>query len=253
MNKYRIGLVSYTNTIPYLWCFIKENKFSKCIIIGNNQLELTLANPAELTKMFEANLLDAALLPVASLLTLQQVVPITNYGIGCNGAVDSVCLFSNNSINNINTVLLDPQSKTSNLLTKILFKNYWKQEVNFEPALEGYQNAIGNYTAAVVIGDRAFTQKPKNTFIYDLGLAWQQYTNLPFLFARWIAKINIAPDLNQMLTHLFTNNFNPVASMALVQNPLFDVATYVTKTIQYNITPNMEIAMQKYLHQGKTL
>jgi chorismate dehydratase len=251
LNKYRIGLVSYTNTIPYIWCFGGKNNFIPSLKVDGIELEFVINNPAALANLMQTNKLDAALLPVASLLFLQQVQPITQFGIGCHGAVDSVCLFSNNALAQINTVLLDPQSKTSNLLTKILFKNYWQHIVNFEPAFEGYQNAVGNGVAAVVIGDRAFAQKPKNTFAFDLGYAWQQYTQLPFLFARFIAKQPIAHILEPILNSLLIPNFNPAKSLSIASPQAFDIETYLTKTIQYHISPQMETAMHLFLKHGQ--
>jgi chorismate dehydratase len=253
LNKYRIGLVNYTNTIPYLWCFTRQNKFSNPLVFGNNQIELVQNYPSALAKMMEENQLDAAILPVATLLNIKGIVPITNYGIACKGNVDSVCLFSNNPITDINTVLLDPQSRTSNLLTQILFKNYWKQQVNFESAFEGYQNAIGNNTAAVVIGDRAFAQAPKNSFKYDLGQAWEEYTGLPFLFARWVATTQKANEIELVLNQLFETHFNINNSLELINHQNFDAQKYITQTIKYHITPQMEEAMQLFFEKVKAL
>jgi chorismate dehydratase len=125
--KYQIGLVNYTNTIPYVWCFQQLQDSKGSIIINDICIEIIAAHPAALFQLFEAGKLDAALLPIASLHYNPHIIPITNYGIGCDGHVDSVALFSNNPIHDVNTIILDPQSKTSNALTQILCKYYWKQ------------------------------------------------------------------------------------------------------------------------------
>jgi chorismate dehydratase len=249
LKQYRIGLVNYTNTLPYVWSITGSLQPTQTIFTFNDvALEIYMAHPAALVSKYEQGFLDVALLPVAAMHFLPNVVPITNFGIGADGEVDSVSIFSNNPIAQVDQIFLDPQSRTSNLLAKILCKEYWKQIVNFMPAYEGFQNAIGNRTAAVVIGDRAFDQKAKNSFEYDLAYYWKAHTNLPFVFARWLAKPHSAAVLEPILQQLFEANIlNQQNYLAHIPQKNFDVHKYLTQSIKYNITKDMQEGLQLYL------
>ena len=80
---------------------------------------------------------------------------VSKYVIGANGAVASVALFSEVPIDQIKNIYLDYQSRTSVQLLKILLAQYWKVEVHFLVATEGYIAQISGTTAGVIIGDRA--------------------------------------------------------------------------------------------------
>src|SRR5690606_8506523 len=98
----------------------------------------------------------------------------------------SVCLFSEVPVDQVKTVILDYQSRTSVELVKILLREYWKVDVQLVRAEIDFQNKIAGTTAAVVIGDRALEQRKKSAYSYDLGEAWKLHTGLPFVFAAWV-------------------------------------------------------------------
>src|SRR5690606_9689892 len=89
--------------------------------------------------------------PTAALTDLQEYHYIGDYCIGSTDYVDSVFIFSTKPIEEINTLLLDKQSRTSNGLARILLKHYWKRDV--EVVTEGEADAF------VLIGDRTFGKK----------------------------------------------------------------------------------------------
>ena len=58
------------------------------------------------------------------------------------------------------------------------------------PSLQQPNNSL----AALFIGDHAlleFSKMPRNIFIYDLGLLWKKYTNLPMVFGIWVVRKDI--------------------------------------------------------------
>jgi chorismate dehydratase len=57
---------------------------------------------------------------------LKEHYIISDYCIGCDGEVGSVCLFSEVPLEKIERILLDYQSTTSIGLLKILIKEFWK-------------------------------------------------------------------------------------------------------------------------------
>ncbi len=96
------------------------------------------------------------LVPVAVIPQLPESRIITDYCIGCNGPVASVCIFSNVPMEQVKRVYLDYQSRTSVQLAKILLKEYWKSEAELvETKGDEYLSQIEGTTAGLVIGDRA--------------------------------------------------------------------------------------------------
>ncbi len=138
---------------------------------------LTLEAPAELAHAFEAGRVDVALLPVAAGEAL-EAPRIADLGIAADGRVDSVLLFLRKVPEEVRTVCLDPDSRTSNVLAVLLLRSYGLDpEVVDDPA---------EADAELVIGDRALMRNRESPDdVLDLGAAWKQRTGLPFVFAAW--------------------------------------------------------------------
>ena len=161
MSKIKISAVSYTNTKPFLYGLQHTD------II--NKIDLSLDVPADCAQKLINNTVDIGLIPVAAALNIPDWQIVSDYCIGAVGAVNSVFIFSNCPIEEVNTLQLDPQSRTSNNLARVLLKNYWKlspQQITDAP---DYSTSTDNNTAFVQIGDRTFGKKDNYTYAYDLA------------------------------------------------------------------------------------
>lgn len=213
------------------------------------QIELIEDYPSKIASALINDEIDMALVPVAIIPLLREHYLVSNYCIGAVNAVASVSLFSNVNIEEIETVLLDYQSRTSVALTKILFKHYWKKEVKFIDATENYIEQINGTTAAVVIGDRALQIQNKFAFNYDLAIAWQNLTQLPFVFATWVA--------NKSLPVKFIDEFNATMQLGLdnidkvvAENNInyYNLHRYYTENISYNFDADKNKALKLFLN-----
>jgi chorismate dehydratase len=173
---------------------------------------------------------------------------ISDYCIGAEGPVASVCLFSDVPLHDIKRIYLDYQSRSSVALCRLLVRDYWKLDVEFLPATEGYEAKIGGTDAGVVIGDRAFNQRLVSPLIYDLAEHWIRYTNLPMVFAAWIS--------NKALPIEFIQQFNNANSIGLnsfpevvAENPYdkYDLLTYYTQNLSFPLTPSKRQGMQRFV------
>jgi chorismate dehydratase len=175
---------------------------------------------------------------------------ISKYVIGTEGKVASVALFSQVSIDQIQKVYLDYQSRTSVALAKILFKQYWNKEVEFLIATEGYINEISGTTAGVIIGDRALTSLNRFEHIYDLGLAWKTYTGLPFVFAAWVANKPIPAEFIEafdVANGYGLNHLDEVISLIPANEQEYDLYKYYTENISYKLTPEKKKGLELFL------
>jgi chorismate dehydratase len=241
LNKtIKVGAVSYLNTKPLIYGFKHGYKI--------DGIEIIEEYPAKVASMLLNDEIDVGLVPVAIIPKLKEHHIITDYCIGAEGPVASVCIFSDVPIDKVEKVLLDYQSRTSVALAKVLLKHYWKIEPAFEDAKEDFREHIKGTTAGVVIGDRAFEQRKQSTYIYDLAEAWIDMTGLPFVFAAWIA--------NKKLPEDFIKQFNCGNKIGLgdidkviAENPYdkYSLQTYYTQNISYELTYKKREGLKRFL------
>jgi chorismate dehydratase len=240
LKKIKVGIVNYLNTMPLLYGISQSPLM--------NSIELIQDYPSNIAAFLLDGKIDIGLVPVAILPDLKEYHIYTDYCISCDGPVSSVCLFSDVPVEQVETVLLDYQSRTSVELLKILLKDYWKTEPKLLDTSSDYRSSIHGRTAGLIIGDRSFEQRKNSAYAYDLGEAWKQYTGLPFVFAAWISL--------QPLDDRFIEAFN-MANKAGVENirtmlktiplPLFDMEAYFMKNISYHLNPQKQLGLAKFL------
>ncbi|PRY50395.1 chorismate dehydratase [Arcticibacter pallidicorallinus] len=239
MSKIRISAVSYTNTKPFAFG-IEHSEL-------RDKIELTYDIPSDCAQKLIDNKCDIGLIPVAALLSIPNYYILGDYCIGSVGAVNSVFIFSEKPISEVKTVRLDPQSRTSNNLAKVLLKNYWEVPVEF--VLEGEADAF------VEIGDRTFPHIDVFPFSYDLGEQWFQFTGLPFAFAVWASNKPIAPgfvyELNKALKFGVDNIDIVLEGLPKLEN--FDLGDYFHNKLDFNLTTEKRSAIQKYLQYVQEL
>lgn len=245
-SKIRVAAVSYLNTLPLLYGI----EHSPVI----NKVDLTVDYPAKIAQWLMDDEVDIALVPVSIIPHLSASYIISDYCIGCDGAVASVCMFSEVPVEKIKTVILDYQSRTSNELMKILLRDFWKINPEIIYSKEEYRHQIKDTTAGVVIGDRAFEQKNSSAFQYDLGEAWKQLTGLPFVFAAWVS--------NKKLPEEFIKEFNVANAMGVqetgeviksINNEMdIDLNKYFTQNINYLLDENKKKALNLFLQMSQS-
>lgn len=214
--------MSYLNTKPLIYGFEKG--------MMADQVELVTDYPASIADMLINGEVDISLLPVAVIPLLKEHYIISDYCIGCEGEVASVCLFSDVPLPEMRSIILDYQSRTSAELLKILLRDHWKINPEIIAGEAGYENKIQGNVAGLVIGDRAFIQAKKSKYSYDLGKAWLELTGLPFVFAAWVS--------NTLLSNDFLAEFNKTTREGL---------NHIEKIISEN--RHEDYNMQKYFSQ----
>ena len=241
MKKIKVGAVSYLNTKPLLYGIERSAELME-------QIELVTDYPSKIARQLLNDEIDVGLVPVAVIPQMKEYFIVSDYCIGSDGNVASVCLFSEVEINKIEKVLLDYQSKTSVALCKVLMKNHWKKDVLFEDAKGDFAKDIKKNTAAVLIGDRALQQRTTSNYIYDLGGAWEAMTGLPFVFAAWISNKKLSEDFIKLFNQKNAegiNDINEVISENICD--FYDLHTYYTQNISYTLNEEKLKGMNLFL------
>jgi chorismate dehydratase len=152
----------------------------------------------------------------------------------------------------ITTVLLDYQSRTSVQLAQILLREYWQQPVVLEDAGTDFIDRIGGTTAGLIIGDRALQQLNKGQYVYDLGTAWKQHTGLPFVFATWVANKPLDADFIDAFNMANAYGINHIEEVLKEMDyPAFDMHTYYTQHISYTLDEAKRKGMALFLEKLK--
>jgi chorismate dehydratase len=245
-RKIRIGAVSYLNTKPLIYGLDQAPI--------RDEIELVVDYPAHIAAMLADDRIDIGLVPVAIIPELPGSHIVTDFCIGCNGAVESVAVFSEVTMEEIRTVLLDYQSRTSVMLARILLREYWKKDVLFVDTMgEEFRHQIKGNVAGVVIGDRALRQRKDSQYVYDLGRAWKDHTGLPFVFAAWVSNKRMPAD--------FIERFNEANAFGLQHldiivsrevDPPADLMEYYTRFISYELTTEKREGLAHFLSLLKT-
>ncbi|MES2140404.1 MAG: menaquinone biosynthesis protein [Bacteroidota bacterium] len=243
MSKIKISVVSYLNSKPFLYGLNHSGL--------TNEIDLQLDIPSVCAQKLIDGKVDVGLIPVAVLPQLKEKYIISNYCIGAEGKVASVILYSKVPLREIKNILLDYQSRTSVLLVKVLAGNYWKIDPQWIPAKADYENDIEGTTAAVIIGDRTFELESKYPYAYDLAEEWQKFTQLPFVFACWVANKKL-PDhfiseFNRALKFGIDNRTKLIAELVEQNTYPTDIETYLTVNIKYDYDSLKEKALNLFL------
>jgi len=179
--KIRAGAVSYLNTRPLVFG-IEQG-------LGADRIELSYDVPSVLASRMAAGELDLALLPIIELARIPNLEVVPGLAIGSLGNCRSVLLVAKKPLAEVRSVALDPDSRTSNALARVLFAEAWGGEPSFVVGPCDLTLALKEHDAAVRIGDKAlFAPVPQGAIAYDLGGAWTARTTLPFVFAVWATR-----------------------------------------------------------------
>ncbi len=249
--RHTLVLVSYFNTKPFIEGL--NHSFSE------DELRKKLLPPAECSLELSSGKCNMALIPVGALLDFRGITILKDHCIGADGAVDSVYLFSQVPVYEIEQVLLDRHSRTSNGLTRILMERHWKHKVSYQKPCSRDFNLIKGKTAGVAIGDTAYRIKNQFPFVFDLSEAWKAYTQLPFVFAVWAYRKEQWSEedvkrIDQALT--WGRQHRKLAALKWGEN--FGYSTeeaerYLCRSIKYKLDSPKHAALERYIRELKEL
>ena len=194
--------------IPYINCYPVYGAIDRDIIpLG---AEIVDGVPTALNAQMAAGALDVSVISAVEYARdASRYLLLPDLAISCDGPVRSVVLFSKRPASELagRRVLVSRSSMTSVALLELLFENVWDAKPTFVPAdaelTDVSSFASDDHDARLVIGDAALLvgttlqqQSGRNELLdqlgyryaYDLGAEWKNWTELPFVFAVWVAQ-----------------------------------------------------------------
>jgi chorismate dehydratase len=194
---------------------------------------------------------DLALVPIAVIPNLKEYYIISEYCIGADGPVDTVCLYSDVPISSVESIFLDYQSLTSVELLKILLREYWDLSPQLIKSDVGFESNIKDKQAGLVIGDRAFHLNSKYKYKYDLSKIWQEMTGLSFVFAVWVSNKKLSKKFIQFFNKSIANGIQNIHKALKIESPNYikfkNNADYLNNKISYNFDSKKVKGMNLFL------
>jgi chorismate dehydratase len=217
LAPFRVGSVEYLNAVP---------------LTRGIEDQIVFATPARLAELLRRDELDAALVSITEVLLNDRYDILDGIAIASLGEVYSVLLAHKKPLKEAKEIFCDTASLTSvNLLKVLLAERGLKPE--FKP-LENYK-AAAEKDFVLLIGDRAidFQRQSRRSEakadastsheIFDLGAAWFELTNLPFVYAVWALRRGVE---NKALRRLLreTKGFGMETLEVIIRNhPAYDL------------------------------
>ena len=179
----RIGQIEYANCTP-LFTALRKN-------FDCSDYQFVHGVPARLNAMLSRGEIDVC--PSSSFeygKSFERYCLLPGLSISSIGAVKSVLLFSRLPIDGLDghAIGLTAESDTSVNLLRIIMARRYGFSNRFERTPLPLHEALGSFSALLLIGDAALREKEEShdLYVYDLGELWHEMTGLPFVFALWI-------------------------------------------------------------------
>jgi chorismate dehydratase len=251
----RIAASTYLNSAPLVYSFTQGFLRKKYDFIGDEA-------PSRCAEMLMAGQCEIALIPVIELQRIPGLRIVPGVAVASKKRVRSVLIASLRPLEEIRTLSLDPASRTSQALVKILFLRQYGflprcAERAIEPSV-GARNLFNDADAALVIGDPAMrleaSARSLDLKIYDLAEEWRAMTGLPFVFAVWAAREDFcagAPGLADDLIaakHEGIDHIEQIATQytAELELPLSELLDYLSQNVNYDLDDENLLGMGAY-------
>ena len=193
--------------IPYVNCYPVYGAIDRGIVPF--AAELVDGVPTALNRQMAAGALDVSVVSAVEYArNASRYLLLPDLAISCDGPVRSVALFSRRRAEDLDgrRVVVSRSSMTSVALLELLFEHVWDARPQFVPG-DAELSDVGRFEAEshdarLVIGDAALLLTASRVagapgsypFVYDLGAEWKDWTDLPFVFAVWVAQRATAGD-----------------------------------------------------------
>ena len=172
----RVSVVDFLNARPLTWGLLHEPPPG---------VSVSRDVPSACAEKLAAGEVDVGLIPSIEYARIPDLKVVSGLGIAASSEVRSVLLVSDVSRERIRSVELDPASRTSAALTRILLKRVY----GLSPE---YRERESPADARLIIGDPALKTRLNGHVVLDLAAEWRAFSGHPFVFAFWAVRSEAA-------------------------------------------------------------
>ena len=180
----RFSIIDYLNSLPLNMAF-KDGLFS-------DSCELLFDFPSQCADNLASRRADVGLISSIEYQRIAHLRVVPDIAIASHKKVRSVVILTRKDLRDVKRVALDRFSRSSVALLRILLKHLYKTEPAFITMSPEANQMLDEADAALVIGDAALRLPDGDFQIIDLAEEWYRLTQLPFVFAFWVAHVSVA-------------------------------------------------------------
>jgi chorismate dehydratase len=245
MPTLRIGVVDYVNSRPLARGLEHER--------ASGRFELHYLSPARIADGLAAGTLDVGLMPSIELARIPALEVVPGLAIAATHEVRSVLLVSKVPITEIRTLALDESSRTSAALVRILLAERYGVRPATAPAAPDLERMLETADAALVIGDPALRVERERYVVLDLAGEWLELTGLPFVFAVWAARREVAsPELDTLLARSLEvglSELDSIVAETAVESGLPEAVLrdYYTRNLRFVLGEDERRGLEEFL------
>jgi len=185
-SRVRVAAVSYLNSAPLVWGLDKGPHCSR--------FEVEVMLPSRCADELREGRFQAGIIPSIEYQRIPNLKIVPGLCIGSSGPVRSVMLIARCPIKDIRSVALDTSSRTSACLLQILLKRHFQIAPRLVPHAPDISAMLRDCEAALMIGDPALASDFPGREVHDLADRWREMTGLPFVFAFWAVRREVASE-----------------------------------------------------------
>lgn len=254
MKPPRIGCVKYLNAWPLIRGWLGPVDFD---------------HPSALCRKLSAGKLDVALVSSIEYLRRPEYRIVDSVSVSADGPVYSVIVAYNGELSRVREIHVDPASETSAALLRCLLLESGLKARLVEgrtpatPLARSRALSAGGglagarpSNAQLLIGDQAirFRQKNPKARVWDLAEEWKNLTDLPFVFALWLVRAEVAnaAEIAKQLRMLRDENLRRINELITSQkdfDPEF-CARYFRDNLRFNFGDREKTGLREFHRLG---
>lgn len=249
----RVGIVDYLNAWPLAWGLLR-GRFADRVVASSHP-------PARVADLLASGALDVGLIPAVEVQRIPDLRVIPGLCIGALHEVRSVLLVSRKPLDEVRSVALDRNSRTSAALVEIVLDGLYGIRPEVYPAAPDAEVMLASADAALIIGDPALTVDRARYQIIDLAAAWRELTGLPMVFAVWAVRGAVSEQAEPLLAMfeeslaIGETELEMVIEAAIAKVPISraEARTYFGENLAYRLGGQELAALDEYWRRAHAL
>ena len=277
MQKLRISIVQYLNTAPLVWGFTNGP------LAGKYDLSFTV--PSQCAEALRAGTADIALIPAIEYQRIPGLVVLPDLAIASQNRVRSLLIIAKKPIEQVRSIALDRNSRSTQALTRILATEHWKISPEFFETEPDLGAMLEKADAALLIGDPALrlsvaiekksTVSPQGRavcqaatlgipgaeifHIYDVVGEWRTFSSLPAVMAVWAARPEVVtPELLADFSASRDFGLSQIAAICVeaareLELPQPALESYLRHNIDFSLGEENRRGLERYFREAAKL
>ncbi len=198
MRRLRISAISFLNTAPLMWDFVRGEAPAPQPL-QTPEFDIRYTVPSQCSEDLRAGSADLGIIPAVTYATIPGLVILYDVAIAAKGPVRSILLVCKVPLERVRTIAADTSSRSSVALLEVLCRKFWGGPRKMVPMAPLLDLMLAACDAALLIGDPALLVDRSPYRVYDLAEEWNRLTGKPFVFAFWALRLDALGEVRRDL------------------------------------------------------